>query len=226
MSFTLKQVVPWGRNFDEYCRMFALTNSEFATRIMACGDGPASFNAEGTQKGFQIVSVDPIYRFPAREIDAWVQRFAPIVAQQTRRNADQFVWDQFPTVEDLIAARLAAMTQFFADYSKPDATERYVAASLPDLPFPDKSFDLALCSHFLFLYSEHFDADFHVRSILELTRVATEVRIFPLFELGSRPSRHLDAVIGALGSHGLTTTRVTVPYEFQKGANEMLKVTG
>ena len=226
MSFTLKQVVPWGRNFDEYCRMFALTNNEFATRIVGCGEGPASFNAEATEKGFQIVSVDPIYRFPAAQIEAWIREVAPTVAQQTRRNADQFVWDQFLTVEDLIAARLAAMTKFFADYSKPDATERYVAASLPDLPFPDKAFDLALCSHFLFLYSEHFDADFHVRSILELARVATEVRIFPLFELSSRPSRHLSAVIESLGSHGLTTSRITVPYEFQKGANEMLKVTG
>jgi len=28
--FTLEQVVPWGRSFDEYCRMFALS-----------GDGPA-----------------------------------------------------------------------------------------------------------------------------------------------------------------------------------------
>lgn len=47
-----------------------------------------------------------------------------------------------------------------------------------------RSFDLAVCSHLLFLYSEHLSEDFHVESIKELCRVAGEARIFPLLELG------------------------------------------
>jgi len=52
--FTLDQVVPWGRSFDEYRRMFALTDAELGLRIIGCGDGPASFNAEATRRGTAV----------------------------------------------------------------------------------------------------------------------------------------------------------------------------
>jgi hypothetical protein len=39
--FTLDQVVPWGRSFDEYQRMFALTGADLGL-ILGCGDGPAA----------------------------------------------------------------------------------------------------------------------------------------------------------------------------------------
>lgn len=66
--FTLDQAVPWGRSFDEYRRMFALTDADFALSILGCGDGPASFNAEATRRGGRVVSCDPIYRWGAAEI--------------------------------------------------------------------------------------------------------------------------------------------------------------
>ena len=61
--FTLDKVVPWGRSFDEYCRMFLLTDQDLAGRIVGCADGPASFNAEATRLGTRVVSCDPIYAF-------------------------------------------------------------------------------------------------------------------------------------------------------------------
>ncbi len=226
MPFSLSQVIPWGRNFSEYRAMFALSSADLVTRMLGCGDGPASFNAEGTEQGCQIVSVDPIYQFSGAEISSRIAQAAPSIAEQTRRNSADFNWSHFRSVDDLIAARMAAMSRFLVDYALPDATERYVAAHLPDLPFPDKTFDLALCSHFLFLYSEQFDAAFHVQALLELARAATEVRVFPLLELGSQPSRHLPAVVDALRAQGLAVERVRVDYEFQKGANEMLRISG
>jgi hypothetical protein len=32
--FTLDEVVPWGRSFDEYRRMFALTDRELGLKIV------------------------------------------------------------------------------------------------------------------------------------------------------------------------------------------------
>ena len=55
---------------------------------------------------------------------------------------------------------------------------------MPDLPFDDGAFDLALSSHLLFLYSEQFDLGFHVRALEEMLRVAAEVRVFPLSGAG------------------------------------------
>jgi hypothetical protein len=84
--------------------------------------------------------------------------------------------------------------------------------------------ELALCSHFLFLYSEQRDLEFHMQAIAELCRVAGEVRIFPLLELGSVRSRHLDAVVSSLRGRGHLVEAVKVDYELQRGGNEMLRI--
>ena len=116
------------------------------------------------------------------------------------------------------------MDEFLADYPLGLEERRYLAASLPSLPFADACFDIALCSHFLFLYSEQHDIDFHVAAINELRRTSGEVRIFPLLELGAEPSRHLAAVTAELERQGRSVQRVRVPYEFQVNGNEMLRV--
>ena len=45
----LENIVPFGRSLDEYVHMFTLTESDFSRSILSVGDGPASFNAEGTK---------------------------------------------------------------------------------------------------------------------------------------------------------------------------------
>lgn len=224
MAFELDNVVPWGRSFEEYAAMFALSADDLRGEVLGCGDGPASFNAVASRRGHRVTSVDPLYAFTAEEIATRIAETAQTVAEQTRRNAHEFVWRQFDSVEQLIAARMSAMEAFLQDLPLGSSEGRYVTASLPVLPFDEKRFDLALCSHLLFLYSAQYDVDFHVASIVELARVAREVRVFPLLELGSRPSRHLDDVIGRLASVGLEGRRVRVPYEFQRGGDEMLQV--
>jgi hypothetical protein len=225
MAFTLEQVVPWGRSFDEYVTMFALSDADLGGRILGCGDGPASFNAVASARGHAVVSADPLYRFSGPEIQARIDAASGRIADETRRNVADFVWTRFASVDDLLAARLEAMRVFLGDLDAGRAAGRYLDASLPDLPFPDQSFDLALCSHFLFLYSDQYPAEFHVEAITELGRVSNEVRVFPLLEMGGAPSRHIDQVVVALGRRGFSAERVRVPYEFQRGGNEMLRIT-
>jgi len=114
--------------------------------------------------------------------------------EQARKNADEFVWTTVKSLEELGRVRMAAMESFLADYRLEGEQRRYVTGELPCLPFADRTFDLAVCSHLLFLYSEHLTEDFHVASLEELCRVAGEARVFPLLELGARKSRHVDAV--------------------------------
>ena len=223
--FTLSSVVPWGRSFDEYRRMFALTDADLGGRILGCGDGPASFNAEATRRGTQVVSCDPLYQFSAGQIRQRIDETAPEVLEQARRNAHEFVWDEaIPDVDGLERVRMTAMSAFLDDYAPGRAGGRYFDASLPALPFGDGAFDLALCSHFLFLYSQQLDEAFHVQSIRELCRVARDVRIFPLLALGGQPSPHLGAAREALMREGWQASIERVPYEFQRGGNEMLRV--
>jgi len=224
MSFTLEHIVPWGRSFDEYVAMFSLSENDLEKRIVGCGDGPANFNAELTERGGRVVSVDPIYRFSPDEIEGRIDATRDEILKQVRENAHEFVWEHIRTVEDLGMVRMRAMSKFLTDYRASAGNGRYVQAELPFLPFQEKEFDMALCSHLLFLYSEQLSLDFHLQAIEELCRIAYEVRIFPLLELGSRRSRHLDDVVYTLTKSGFEHSIELVPYEFQKGGNQMLRV--
>jgi hypothetical protein len=222
--FTLDEVVPWGRSLDEYQRMFALTDADLLGRIIGCGDGPASFNAAATRRGTAVVSVDPIYQWDAVAIRGRIAASCDHVLEQARNNTQEFVWDSIQSVEELGRIRMAAMQDFLDDYESGKVEGRYVAAALPTLPFDDASFDLALCSHFLFLYTTQLGDAFHRAAIREMCRVAGEVRVFPLLALGGGRSPLVETSLDDLRAAGLTVSIERVPYEFQRGGNEMMRI--
>lgn len=222
--FTLNQVVPWGRSFDEYQRMFALTDGDASRSILGCADGPASFNAEATRRGMRVTSCDPMYRWTTEGIRDRVATTYGTILEQTRNNADEFVWDVITSPEELGNLRMSAMSQFLDDYDRGKTEGRYVDAELPELPFADGTFDLVLCSHFLFLYTTQLGQAFHRAAIDELCRVGTEVRIFPLLALGGERSPFVDENVARLRSGGFGVTLERVPYEFQRGGNEMMRI--
>lgn len=219
----LSKVVPWGRCFKE---MFSLSQADLQGNILGCGDGPASFNAEATAAGAKVISVDPIYCFSANQIESRVNEISHNIAQQLKENASNYIWSTFQNVEAVVSARLAAMKDFLKDYESGKKEGRYVEASLPLLTFKENQFTLALCSHFLFLYSEHITEEQHIAGVLELCRVTKEVRIYPLITLDGRPSPYLAPVIEAVTSAGYSAETVAVPYSFQRNATEMLVVKG
>jgi hypothetical protein len=221
--FTLDQVVPWGRSFEEYQRMFALTDNDLQLRILGCADGPASFNAELHRRGTTVISIDPLYRFDMPTIRERIAATYNQMLEQAQQNSEQFVWDTIPSVQELGRIRMHAMQEFLGDYDLGKRQGRYVDAELPSIGFPDKSFDLALCSHFLFLYSEHLSEAFHRSAILELCRLAREVRIFPLIALNGRASPYVATIVNDL-SDSYEVALETVPYEFQRGGNQMIRV--
>lgn len=220
----LTEVVPWGRSFAEYQQMFALTDIDLDKHILGCSDGPASFNAELTRRGGQVVSVDPLYRFTAEQIAARIDETSAVVLDQVHQNQQQFIWNQISSPEQLAEIRHSAMRKFLQDFPVGKAAGRYLDAQLPKLPFADNFFDLALCSHFLFLYTDQLCLDLHLQSILELCRVASEVRIFPLVDLVGNESNHLAPILTELQKNGSVAEIEPVKYEFQRGGNRMLKI--
>ena len=224
MPFTLDNVVPWGRSMPEYVAMFALSEQELESRILGCADGPASFNAEMKAQGRRVVSVDPVYRFTAEEIRGRIDATYSTVMEQLRESLDEFVWTRIASPEALGELRMRAMERFLADYPRGKEEGRYLAAGLPDLPFEEGAFDLALCSHFLFLYSDQLSAEFHCRAIREMLRVAREVRVFSLLTLGCRRSPHVESVCRDLRNSDRSWEIKTVDYEFQRGGDRMLRI--
>lgn len=220
----LKNIVPWGRNLAEYKAMFLLTDSELTSKLLGCGDGPASFNAEVTTLGGNIISIDPIYQFTREQISSRIDEVAEEIMRQVRKKEDTFVWEAIKNPDALYVIRLAAMQNFMQDFEHGKEQGRYQFQMLPQLSFSDQQFDLALSSHFLLLYSEHLDLAFHISAITEMLRVANEVRIFPIITLEGEKSPHLESIMSSIQEMGYRTEILKTDYEFQKGGNEILRI--
>lgn len=224
MGLALDKVVPWGRSYVEYAAMFDLSETDLQRRILGCGDGPAGFNSELTKRGGNIVSIDPIYAFDSAQVKNRIAETYGTVLAQMRENQNDYVWSVISSVEKLGRVRMSAMDAFLLDFEAGKREGRYIAGELPSLPFEFDAFDIALSSHFLFLYSAHLSVDFHLRALQEMLRVAREVRVFPLLTLEGNPSPHLKPIIEHLAHHRFSAEVRRVPYEFQRGGNEMLLI--
>ena len=224
MGFTLEKVVPWGRSYDEYVSMFGLTEVDLGLRILGCGDGPAGFNSALTKRGGSIVSIDPIYALDATQIRSRIAATYETVMAQMCKNQNDYVWGVISSVEELGRVRMSAMDTFLSDYEAGENDGRYIAGELPLLPFENGKFGIALSSHFLFLYSDHLSVEFHLQALLEMLRVAREVRVFPIVTLDGEPSPHVAFIMEALQGHGFCVEVRRVSYEFQRGGNEMLVI--
>jgi hypothetical protein len=221
----LEEVVPWDRTLEEYQSMFSLLETDLSAKILGCGDGPASFNAEMTELGHSVVSIDPVYQFSAEQIEQRVRATYEPVISQVKQNSSNYIWKNFQDADELGKARLNAMEKFLLDYESGKIAGRYLYQSLPSLEFVDDQFELCVCSHLLFLYSEQLSLDFHMASIHELLRIASEIRIFPLLKLDGETSPYLELVMEYLSDNGYSIQVQSVAYEFQKGGNQMLRIS-
>ena len=205
--------------------MFALTPEDLGGKVLDCAAGPASFNAEATSEGRAVVSCDPLYDFTADEIRSRIEATHATLVANAREARDEFVWREIESPEHLGRVRLAAMQRFLDDFPQGLREGRYLSRAFPHLGFPNGAFDLALCSHFLFTYSELLSLDFHVTSIGEMCRVAGEALVFPLLQGYGGRSPHLQPVVARLRESGYRVEIRSVPYEFQRGGDEMLTVS-
>lgn len=209
---------------DEYRKIFALSDRDLHRKIIGVADGPASFNAEMYSLGKSVVSVDPLYVFGAEEIERQFYSAVDNVIEQVKSTAEDWVWSYHLSPDRLKENRVKAIQKFVDDYEKGKAEGRYIVGELPTLGFKGNTFDLAVCSHFLFLYSDQLSYEFHHASILEMLRVSSEVRIFPLLTLMSKVSPHVRPIIEELRKEAFSVSVVKVGYELQRGGNEMLRI--
>ncbi|WP_238334656.1 class I SAM-dependent methyltransferase [Kribbella amoyensis] len=206
------------RSYLEYEAMFDL--SELPDSVLDCCAGGAGFTAEAAARGVDAIAVDPAYELPAAELVDTVRRSLPATAGIVDEHTGSFVWHWYGSPERKDELRIEAADRFLQDVSI--APERYVPGSLPELPFGDQRFDLVLCSHLLFTWSDKYDQAWHLAALRELVRVArNEVRVFPLVRQGGGESvPYLSELLDQLTD--VRSEIRKVPYEFQAGANEML----
>lgn len=209
------------RTEDEYLAMFDLDMAALSgRRVLDCPGGAAAFVAAAARAGVRATAVDPVYAGDREELIGHARAEAHRGNAYVRANAHRFVWEHFADPADHDRRRREAVERFAADLRS--APHRYVAASLPTLPFADGHFDLALTSHLLFSYDDRLDLGFHLRAIRELLRVANHVRVFPTHSMRFERSSLVEPVIGSLSGEGVDIEARRSPYEFQRGGDELL----
>lgn len=215
-----------GRTFEEYAHMFDLDVGALeGERILDCPAGPNSFVAGADERGADVTGVDAMFDRPPGELAARCRADVADVEPQLREKRELFAWDFYGGVEKRMEYLRRAAETFLADYPEGRTDGRYVHAELPRLPFAENSFSLVLSAHFLFLYGDRLDFDFHVRALRELLRVASgELRVFPVVGLDAEPYDRLEDVLATLEADGYDPALCEVPFEFQRGATEMLVV--
>jgi SAM-dependent methyltransferase len=217
------------RSYAEYQRMFALWQlSPEDGPILDVAGGASSFVAEATARGMQAQAADPLYEMDVvtiighgeREIESSTQKLAGI--------RDVFDWSYYGDLERHRALREQSLLKFGQDFRQAKGTGRYVPASLPKLPFADGAFSLVLCSHFLFLYQDQFDEQFHLQAIQELLRVCRkggQVRIYPLRSLKWVVYPHLEQLMSSLKDTGVGAELLVSELPFIPGSSVLLCLT-
>lgn len=222
----LDRVVFYGRTLAEYVKIFDLDLPSWRScTILDCPAGASSFVAEARREGMQAVACDPLYGADISRLiergEADIQHVIDRVAQVPQL----FQWNCYSNLNDLKSYRLLALRWFQYDYPSGLLEQRYIKAELPRLPFEDRSFDLVLSGHLLFTYSDRLDYTFHREAVLELVRVsAKKVRIYPFQGPDAQPYRHMDNLLSDLRRTGIVAEIQPVPFEFQRGSNQMLRI--
>lgn len=211
------------RSLREYEAFFALTPDDLSRRILDCSAGASGFVAEVNAAGGAATAVDPAYADPAEVMMATATSSTVSGAAIIDDHRDAFTWSWYGTPERRAQLRQAALDAFGVD--RREHPDTYVVGALPDLPFAGDTFDLALCSHLLFTWADTLDEAWHRQALRELLRVAPEVRVFPLVHAGTGdPVAFLPGLLDELRADGHVADVVDVPYEFQRGAHQMLRL--
>lgn len=211
------------RSFEEYVAFFDLDPETLPPRVLDCCAGTSGFVAEAHARGVEAVALDPAYRLDGPALVEDADRGAHGAQQILDTHDQRFTYDWYGTRSRRVTMRRNAFGAFAAH--RRGHPSHYLPAVLPQLPFADDAFDLALCSHLLFTWATVLDEHWHHDALVELCRVAAEVRVFPLLLQGAgEPVPFLASLRTRLSDNAIDSHVVTVPYEFQVGGNEMLRL--
>ncbi|PKL92144.1 MAG: hypothetical protein CVV21_05170 [Candidatus Goldiibacteriota bacterium HGW-Goldbacteria-1] len=225
-KFELKDIVAIGRSYSEYEAIFGLDKIDMrAENVLDCGGGVSSFTHEASIKGINSISADRIYKFTHKELETKSADDLKIMFNSLSKTKHHYKWDYYKDETDLEKHRNFARDLFLKDYRE-NRGKKYITCNMPVSPFYDKEFTLALCSHFLFLYDEHLDYEFHRKAIEELVRVTKgTILIYPLINLRYRKSEFVDRIMKDVIFKNAEFEIIETEFEFLEGAKEVLKVS-
>lgn len=214
------------RGFAEYMHMFGLKEQDLSTgSILDVAGGGSSFTAEARAKGYDAFAVDPRY---ASNTEEWAQEAAREIDTSTEklaRLAAAFDWSYYGDIANHRRGREESLRIFQQHAMSEESGSCYYAGKLPQLPFGGNRFSIVLCSHFLFLYGDQFNEEFHreaVRELMRITKPGGQIRIYPLITLDWKRYPALDDIISFIESEGGRTRLLQSQLPFIPGSEQYL----
>ena len=175
-------------------------------RVLDCPGGPSSLAALLAAAGVDVIACDPLYALSNAELrQRTIDDLALSIAKSTISTMLRPGFD----LEEVRRNHLKGLEVFLAD--RQVHPERYIACSLPQLPFASDSFDLVLSGHLLFSYAPvgvgglmsgaGLDLDWHRSALAELCRVSrSEERLYPAHTqtFPAKPHPYAEALLAEL----------------------------
>jgi hypothetical protein len=217
------------RSFDEYERMFAFGQLALQNgAILDVAGGASSFVADACARGLQAQAVDPLYEMNPETIYIHGSTEIEASTEKLSKLESSFDWSYYGNLDNHKRLREQSLQRFIDDYRNHRESGRYTSSLLPQLPYAENTFSLVLCSHFLFLYHEQFDFEFHLKAALELLRICQvggQVRVYPLRTLHWDYYPHMEQLMVALEKQGFKLDLLPSKLPFIPGSSELLCIT-
>jgi hypothetical protein len=220
----MRKWVLWGHHLAEFKEMFAFDDEIKKLKVLEFGCGPTTFNQEMHAMKAQAKTIDPWFISDPALMEA---RFVEHLQYQLNRIEEEpkyFDFERYGGKVKFIEKRRQGMQAFFHDYAQGLNQGRYFLMDADVLPFANASFDLALSSNYFFADLPDQNLDFHLHWIHELTRVANELRIYPLTDQVGQVSELLGPVLLALQNQGYLVSIEEVPFRLFRESKAMMKI--
>ncbi|GGG15608.1 class I SAM-dependent methyltransferase [Paenibacillus abyssi] len=216
------------RGFEEYRRMFGLTSEDLlAGEVLDVAAGASSFTADANGLGYKALAVDPRYALDAGQLKQEAAEEIDVSTTKLEGLQEHYDWTYYGNLKRHKEGRIASLERFVADRTALDFQSRYIAGKLPELPFESSRFSLVLCSHFLFLYGQQFDMEFHRQALRELIRVCRpggQIRIYPLVTLRFERFPGLDQLLELIRESGASAEFRKSELPFIPGSSQHLNI--
>lgn len=220
----MRKRVLWGHHLDEYRDMFDLDEQDLTSSFLEYGCGPSAVNVELQGTATKIISVDPLFSLNKTELTSTVGKLFDERVAYVKQDSEAFDFSRYGSQSALIQYRQTGMATFFKDYDAGLSDKRYLPLNDTGLPFDDFTFDIALCSHYLFAKHDAEAVARHMNVIRELARVAKDVRIFPLIDHMGEPTPIIGPLLLELQAENYGAEVREVSYRLQHTGHAMLRV--
>lgn len=218
------EVIPgWIYGLNEYEQIFDLKPEDYEKTILDFPGSISSFNADAHLKGAHITSSDAIYRLNIEEMRDYANNLFEMNAAYLKKHANKILKEGDQALDSIFAMWERNKLHFLQDYAAGKRQGRYESVLMPELPYVNHQFQLALCSDYVFC--RHAQNSCRPEQVVfELCRVSEELRIFPLLTEKGEISEWLGPVMLELQNNNYGIEIREVSFKNLIGANAMLRV--